>query len=264
MVRRFLALLMLAVVGMWLSGCSWLPEVKDETAGWSAEKFYKEAHDALTEGNYTRAIKLYEQLEGRYPYGRYAQQAILEGAYANYKTQENTAAISGCDRFIKLYPNHTFVDYAYYLKGLVNFNEDLGILGGLANQDMSERDPKALRESYETFKELVNKFPESKYAADSRARMAYLINALADHEAHVARYYFRRGAYVAAINRAQTVLTTYPNSGATADALTIMNQSYDKLDMPQLRDDAKRVYTKTFPNNAVPDEKKKSWWKFWQ
>ena len=172
MARWLSILLMLAVTGGWLAGCSWLPQIKDETASWSAEKYYQEAHDAMIEGNYTRAIKLYEQLEGRYPYGRYAQQAILEGAFANFKAQEPAAAIASCDRFIKLYPNHQYVDYAYYLKGLVNFNEDLGLLSGLTNQDMSERDPKATRESFDTFRELVKKFPESKYADDAGARIA--------------------------------------------------------------------------------------------
>lgn len=266
MARRLSSLLALAFIGLWLSSCSWLPQFKEEGADWSAEKFYQEAHDALTEGNYSRAVKLYEQLEARYPYGRFAQQAILEGAYANYKSQEPAAAIAACDRFIKLYPNHPFVDYAYYLKGLVNFNEDLGLLGKLTGQDLSERDPKVTRESYDTFRELVTKFPESKYAADARARMLFLVNALAGHATHVARYYYDRGAYVAAANRAQGVLTTYPNTSATADALAVLVQSYDKLGLAQLRDDSKRVLEKTFPNSAALEEvnKKKTWWKFWQ
>jgi outer membrane protein assembly factor BamD len=128
---------------------------------------------------------------------------------------------------------------------------------------MSERDPKATRESYDTFKELVAKFPESKYAADARARMAYLVNALSDHEAHVARYYYRRGAYVAAANRAQTVLTKYPNAGATRDALIILADSYERMGMNDLRDDTRRVYAKTFPGQPA-DATTKSWWKFWQ
>jgi outer membrane protein assembly factor BamD len=263
MLRWLSILLLFSATAVILPACSWLPQVKDETADWSAEKYYNEAHDALNEGNYNRAIKLYEQLEGRYPYGRHAQQAILESAYANYKTQEPAAALAACDRFIKLYPNHPYIDYAYYLKGLVNFNEDLGLFGGLANQDMSERDPKATRESYETFKELLTKFPQSKYASDARARSIYLVNALADHELHVARYYYRRGAYVAAINRAQTVLVNYPNTGATPDALAVVVESYDKLGMPKLKEDANRVYAQTFPGRPLR-ELDPPWWAFWK
>jgi outer membrane protein assembly factor BamD len=265
MTRQLKYLFIFALIGAWLAGCSWLPELKEETTGWSAERFYKEAHDAQVDGNYTRAIKLFEQLEARYPYGRYAQQAIIEGAYANYKSNEPAAALAGCERFIKLYPNHPYIDYVYYLKGLINFNEDLGLLGSLGGQDMAERDPKAAREAYETFQLLSTKFPESKYAADAHARAVFLINALADHEAIVARYYFERGAYVAAVNRAQTVLTTYPNAGATEKALVIMIRSYDKLGLVQLRDDTKRILEKTFPNDrSALAGTGKSWWKFWQ
>src|SRR5574338_180245 len=200
------------IAALLLAACGLLPEEKDETAGWSAQKIYTEAKDAMSEGGYDRAIKLFEKLEARYPYGRYAQQAQLDVAYSYYKTQEPASAIAACDRFIKLHPNHPNVDYAYYLKGLVNFNEDLGLLGNLANQDLSERDPKGARESFDTFKELVTRFPDSKYTPDAQLRMKYLINALAAHEVHVARYYYKRGAYLAAANRAQMAVKTYPQT----------------------------------------------------
>src|SRR5437773_12011321 len=177
------------VFALFLVACNLLPEVKDETAGWSAEKLYQEAHDMLTTGNYTRAVKLFDTLEGRFPYGRHAQQAILEGAYANYRANETAAAIAACDRFIRTYPNHPNVDYAYYLKGLVNFREDQGLFGYVVEQDLSERDPKMTRESFSAFKELVTLFPNSKYAADSVIRMRYLANALSSYEVHVADYY---------------------------------------------------------------------------
>ncbi len=189
-----------------IAACDLLPEVKDETAGWTAEHLYQEAHTMLTTGNYTRAIKLYDTLEGRFPYGRYAQQAILEGAYANYRSGETATAIAACDRFIRTYPNHPNVDYAYYLKGLVNFREDQGLFGYIVEQDLSEHDPKLTRESFGAFKELVTRFPDSRYAADSIIRMRYLTNALGGYEVHVAEYYYRRGAYIAAVNRAQSAL----------------------------------------------------------
>src|SRR5258706_1659772 len=179
-----------------MAACDLLPEVKDDTAGWSAERLYQEAHEMLATANYTRAVKLFDTLEGRYPYGRYAQQAILEGAYANYRAGESAAAVAACDRFIRTYPNHPTVDYAYYLKGIVNFREDQGLFGYIVEQDLSERDPKATKESFGAFKELVSLFPDSKYAADSIVRMRYLTNALSSYEVHVASYYYRRGPYL--------------------------------------------------------------------
>jgi outer membrane protein assembly factor BamD len=245
------------------TACGLLPEVKDDTAGWSAERLYEEAHTMLATGNYTRAVKLFETLEGRFPYGRYAQQAILEGAYANYRANETAAAIAACDRFIRTYPNHPNVDYAYYLKGVVNFREDQGLFGYVVEQDLSERDPKMTRESFGAFKELVARFPESKYAADSVERMRYLTNALSTYEVRVADYYYRRGAYVAAANRAQASLLNYPQTPANEDALILMVRSYDKLGLTQLRDDAQRVLKDTFPNGKYLVADARPWWKFW-
>lgn len=253
---------MAIVIG--IAGCGLFPEVKEETAGWSAERLYQEAHNALLDKQYTRAIRLFETLEGRFPYGRYAQQAILESAYANYRANETAAAVAACDRFIRTYPDHPNVDYAYYLKGLVNFRENQGILGYVYEIDLSERDPKATRESYNAFKELVTRFPDSRYAADSLARMRYSINSLAGYDVHVARYYYTRGAYVAAVNRAQSTLINYPQTPANEDALILLVQSYEKLGMPQLRDDAQRVLKETFPNSVyLVGGPAKPWWKFW-
>src|SRR5206468_2207426 len=173
-----------------LAGCGLFPDVKDETAGWTAEKIYGTAHDAMLEGNYTRAIKLFETLEARYPYGRYAQQAILEGAFSNWRASEQAAATAACDRFIRTYPNHPNVDYAYYLKGLVYFREDQGLIGYVYELDLSEREQKSMRESFLAFKDLVAKLPDSKYAQDSLERMRYLSNSLALYEVKVARYYY--------------------------------------------------------------------------
>ena len=249
-----------------IAGCGLLPDVVDETAGWSANRLYSEAKSAMADGSYDKAIKYFEKLEARFPYGRYAQQAQLEVAYAYYRQSEVNSAIAACDRFIRLHPNHPNVDYAYYLKGLANFNEDLGLLGHISMQDLTERDPKAARDSFEAFKTLVAKFPESRYTPDATARMKYLVNALASHEVHVARYYMKREAYIAAINRAQTAIKTYPDAPANEEALFVMVKGYDLLGMNDLRDDAERVMRKNFPKSvyyerglaqAVP------WWKLW-
>jgi outer membrane protein assembly factor BamD len=253
-----------ALLAVVLAGCNLLPEVKDEMANWSADRIYRTAHDALAEGNYTRAVKMFETLESRFPYGRYAQQALLEGAYANYRAGEAAAAVSQCDRFIRTYPNHPNVDYAYYLKGLVHFREDQGLLGYVYELDLSEREPKAMRESYAAFKELVEKLPESRYAEDAVARMQYLTNALGLYEVKVGRYYYNRGAYIAAVNRAQAAITNYPKTPANEDALDLLVRAYDKLGLVQLRDDARRVLERTFPNSIyVTGVVEKPWWKFW-
>jgi outer membrane protein assembly factor BamD len=259
--KRSLALILV----LFVTGCGLLPEVQDETKGWSAQKLYTEAKAEMADGGYEKAIKYFEKLEARYPYGRYAQQAQLEVAYAYYKSGEPASATAACDRFIKLHPNHPNVDYAYYLKGLVNFNEDLGMLGALANQDMSERDPKAAKESFDTFRELSNRYPDSKYTPDAIARMKYLVNALAAHDVHVARYYYKRGAYVAAVNRAQSTLQQYPQTPATEEALAIMVKSYNALGMNDLRDDTMRVMQKNFPNSKYLSDiaDSKPWWKLW-
>ena len=249
-----------------LGGCGLLPEVQDETAGWSAQKLYAEAKDNLNSGNFERAVKLFETLESRYPFGRYAQQAQLEVAYAYYKDNEPISAIAACDRFIKLHPNHPNVDYAYYLKGLANFNDDLGYLGNLVNQDLSERDPRAARDAFLAFKEVVVRFPDGKYAEDSHARMKYLVNALASHEVHVAKYYMKREAWVAAANRAKEVLKTYPDAPALEEALAIMVIAYDKLKLTDLRDDARRVLQLNFPNSKYAkgvNIEGKPWYQFW-
>ncbi|HSV17920.1 MAG TPA: outer membrane protein assembly factor BamD [Casimicrobiaceae bacterium] len=252
------------LMAMFVSGCGLLPDVKDETAGWSAEKLYGAAHDAMLEGNYTRATKLFETIESRYPYGRYAQQAILEGAYANWRNSEQAAATAACDRFIRTYPNHPNVDYAYYLKGLVYFREDQGLFGYVYELDLSERDPKQMRESFAAFKELAQKFPDSKYTEDAKDRMRYLSNALGMYEVHVAEYYYNRGAYVAAASRAQASLVNFPQTPSNEKALDILAKSYDKLGLAQLSDDSKRILAKTFPASVyVVGTPAKPWWKFW-
>lgn len=213
----------------------------------SAEEMYKDAKESLDKENFESAIKKFESLQSRYPYGRYAQQALLEVAYAYYRQDEAEPAISAAERFIKEYPNNPYVDYAYYVKGLANFHEERSLMDTLGGQDPSERDPRAAQNSFAAFKDLVTRFPNSKYAPDSRVRMQYLTNALAKYEIHVASYYLRRGAQISAVNRAKGVLMQFPNSPSTRDALLILVQSYDAMGMKDLRDDAQRVLDKNFP-----------------
>ncbi|HEX5611203.1 MAG TPA: outer membrane protein assembly factor BamD [Burkholderiales bacterium] len=253
-------------VALLVAGCSSTAD-RDETAGWSAQRLYGEAKDEMNNRNWEKAIKHLEKLEARYPYGKFAQQAQLDVAYAYWKSGERASAIAAADRFIKLYPNHPNVDYAWYLKGLVNFNENQGIFSMLDNPDMTERDPKGSLAAFDSFKEVVTRWPESKYAEDSAARMRFLVNSLASNEVHVARYYMKRGAFVAAANRAQYAVQNYPQAPAIEEAVFIMVKAYDALGMGDLRDAADRVMRKNFPDSKYlkPGGFKRDvpWWKLW-
>jgi outer membrane protein assembly factor BamD len=248
-----------------LSGCA-DGGATDSTAKWSNEKLYAEAKDEAKSGAYDKAIPLFEKLEGRAAGTPLAQQAEIEKAYAQYKSGEPTQAVTTLDRFIRLHPSSPGMDYALYLKGVVNFNDNLGLFASIIQQDLSERDQKAAKDSFDAFKELVSRFPDSIYASDAKLRMNYIVNSLAQSEVHVARYYFTRGAYVAAINRAQYAVTEFPNVPATEEALSLMVKSYDALAMPQLRDDALRVLELNYPNSPYLTSlrpKKSAWWKIW-
>ncbi len=234
-----------------LAGCSLLPEEIDETKDWSASKLYNEAKDQLNDGNYETAIKYFESLEARYPFGPYAQQAELEVAYAYYKFDEPDSAIAAADRFIKIHPRHPNVDYAYYLRGLANFGRGQSLIDRYLPLDPSERDPGAARHSFQDFGELVRKFPNSRYAEDARQRMIFLRNNLAMYEVHVADYYLRRSAYVAAANRAEYVIQHYDRTPAIPRALEILVQAYRKMDMNSLAQDAQRVLQMNFPRGGA-------------
>lgn len=249
-----------------VAGCSSTP-APDKTATWSPNKIYAEAKDEASSGAYDKAIPLYEKLEGRAAGTPLAQQAQLDKAYAQYKGGEQAQAVATLNRFIKLHPASPAMDYALYLKGLVNFNDNLGIFGFISRQDLSERDQNAAKESFESFKELVTRFPDSRYAPDSRLRMNYIVNSLAQSEVHVARYYYSRGAYVAAINRAQSAIADYRDVPALEEATYILYKSYDALGMTELRDDTRRIMEKTYPQSQYLSKGVRSadnpWYKFW-
>jgi len=230
MIRSVTALAAFALA-LALSGCGLFGDKTDPRKDWTAAEYYKAAKEEFDNHNWEAAAKLYEQLESKFPFGRFAQQAQIEIAYCYYKQSESAQAITALDKFIKLHPNHPNIDYALYLKALVNFKEDLGPLARVISQDLADRDPKAARESFEGFKELVTRFPDSRYTPDSRERMVYLVEALARQEIHVARYYLSRGAYLAAVNRAQDAIVKFPNSPIHKDALEVMIEGYDRMGM---------------------------------
>ena len=260
---------LVAAVCVWAafaSGCASTPQV-DKTANWSPNKIYSEAKDEASSGAFDKAIPLYEKLEGRAAGTPLAQQAQLDKAYAQYKGGEQAQAVATLNRFMKLHPASPAMDYALYLKGLVNFNDNLGIFGFISRQDLSERDQNAAKESFESFRELVARFPESRYSPDSRLRMSYIVNSLAQSEVHVARYYYSRGAYVAAINRAQSAIADYRDVPALEEATIILYRSYDALGMTELRDDMRRIIDKSYPQSQFTNKEFKlvdnPWYKFW-
>lgn len=253
------------VSALLLAGCA--TKNDDPTIGWSPNRIYSEAKDEFAAGNYDKAITYYDRLEGRAAGTPLAQQAQLDKAYTQYKNGDKAQALATLGRFIQLHPASPALDYALYLRGLINFNDDLGMLSFISRQDLSERDQQAAKESYESFSQLVTRFPQSKYAPDATQRMTYIVNALAQYEVHVARYYYSRGAYVAAINRAQTAISEYRGVPAVEEAVYIMARSYDALGMTALRDDTLRVLKENYPNRDISKnfERQESnpWWKLW-
>ena len=255
----------LMTVALGLGGCASTPV--DKTATMSPNAIYSDAKDAVAAGQWDKAIPLYEKLEARAAGTPLAQQAELDKAYAQYKSNEPAQAIATLDRFMKLHPASPALDYALYLKGTINFNDDLGLFSSISRQDLSERDQKASKEAFESFKELVARFPNSNYALDATQRMNYIVSSLAQYEVHVARYYYKRGAYLAAINRAQTAIADYRNVPALEEAMFIIYKAYDALNLPQLRDDAKRVLEASYPGSEFLTKGGKTqqdpWWKVW-
>jgi len=238
-----------------LQGCETLQNLKlgdsgsdQEYTDWDAKKFHEQAKSSMEAKNYQKAIKLYETLESRYPFGDYAAQTQLDVAYAYYKNDDPEAAIAAVDRFIKIHPRNPSVDYAYYLKGLVNFNRSIGFIERFLPTDATQRNPSNVKEAYDNFDELVRRFPNSKYAPDAKQRMLALRNNLAMYEIHVARFYIKRRAYVAAANRGSYVVKEFQRTPAVPYALKVMEEAYTKLGLDDLAADAKRVYDQNYPD----------------
>ncbi len=248
---------LLLIFCLTLNACSILEEMSpendlDEQAGWSAADFYQQAKTELDEENYGKAIELYEALESRYPFGSYAQQAQIDLAFAYYKNDEPESAIATANRFIRIHPRHTSVDYIYYLKGLINFNRGIGLLERFLPTDKSQRDPGAAVESMDDFATLIRRFPKSQYVADSKQRIISLQSNLALHDLNVARYYMKRKAYIAVINRAKHIIEAYPKTTAVPRALLLMTDAYRQIGMNDLAADAQRIYSLNYPNGLPP------------
>ena len=238
---------------------------KDDARMSNPEMIYERAHKELGNSNYETAIKLYEALEARYPFSDSARQARLDLMYAYYKNQEAESAVDAADQFIRENPTHPRCDYAYYIKGLVYFEATPNFVERLLRVDLTERPPVDGLKSFSAFQTLVQQYPHSMYAHDAERRMVYLRNRLADYELEVAEYYMRRGAYVAALNRAEFTMEHYDGAPSVRHALEIMIRAYRKMALPDLADKAEAVYHENFPAGDTPagKEKRKSWWKFW-
>lgn len=238
----------------------------DETETLPVDQLYAEAKALLEAGNYERSVRYYRRLVARFPFGKYTEQAELDTAYAQYKAGEPEEALSTINRFIRQYPTNKHVDYAYYLRGLINFNREVGLLERYVANDNTRRDLGFARQSFQDFGELLKRFPDSRYAEDARQRLVYLANALSMFEVHVARYYYNRTAYVAAASRAQASLVNYPRTPANEHALDVLIRSYDALDLAKLRDDTREIMVKTYPNSLYLTGElgaSRPWWKFW-
>lgn len=247
--HRIMRVLSMTCACVLLAACGTVKNTPDPTAGWTAERLYKDAKEEMSAGNWSQSRTRLETIEARYPFGLYAQQALIDQAYVNWKDEEPEQALAAIDRFQKQYPNHPGSDYMLYLKGLISFTPPSASLMKFTMQDPSERDPKGLSESYDAFTQLIEQYPESRYANDARLRARWLVNIIAQNEVHVAEYYYTRSAYVAAVNRAQRVLTDFEGVPIAERALYIMYLSYDKLGEDELRDDVKRVMDQNYPDS---------------
>lgn len=272
---RYLCAATLLIAASILGGCA-ASKPKDITADWSPNRIYQEAKDEEDARQFEKAAALYEKLEGRAAGTPLAQQAQLDKAHMHFKAAEPALALATIKRFKRLHPASPAMDYALYLEGLVNFNDDLGLFGKLANVDLSERDQKAAKDAYASFNELIERFPDSRYGKDAVFRIGFIVNSLAQSEVNVAKYYLDRHQYLAAVNRAQYAITNFKDAPALEDALVVLVAAYDAMGLTQLRDDAQRVLSASFPkarhqvggqsspsDSADATTATKPWWKFW-
>jgi outer membrane protein assembly factor BamD len=254
-------LLALCVVLLALSGCRTHREPKNVTP----EALYKKAHKSLESYDFNGAIKVYEQLTARFPFTDEARQARLDLIYAYYRAGEKESAIDAADTFIRENPTHPRVDYAWYVKGLVDFERTPNALERLFRADLSKRPPSDARKSFAAFKTVVEQYPKSEYAHDSLQRMVYLRDRLASYEVHVAHYYYKRGAYVAAAQRARGAIEQYDGSPAVQEALDMLIQCYDHMQLQALATQSREVYATNYSGDGrtLQADAKKSWWRFW-
>ena len=251
-----LGVLMISILFL-LGGCGYFQSQSDrdrEAAKWPEDRLYRAAKDRLDGGSCTGALEFYEKLQARYPFGVYTQQAQLEMAYCYYRTEDEAQSLATLDRFIKLYPSHAHMAYAFYLRGLVNFGRGYGLTDRYLPKDPSQRDPGASLQSFNDFSELIKRFPDSIYVDDAQLRMRHLRNVLAQHEVNVANYYMRRGAFVAAANRARYVVENYQQTPAMPEALVLLAKSYRVLELEDLAADATRVLELNYPNHPGIEE----------
>ena len=247
---------LLLVASLGLSGCSLFgddDELQVDTNS-GEQQMYRQAQRYIDTSNFDLAISALMQLESRYPFGKYAEQAQLELIYAHHGAYQNEAAIEAADRFIRLHPQHPSVDYAFYMKGVAAYDLNKNFLASLIPIDDSKRDVTGFREAFSEFSQLLNRYPNSRYAQDARARMVYIRNMLARHEIHVANYYFKRGAYMAALKRGQNVVENMQETTAVADGLAVMAQAYTLLDMSSLASDVVRVLCLNYPQHPNLDD----------
>ncbi|KAA9129888.1 outer membrane protein assembly factor BamD [Marinihelvus fidelis] len=242
----FKTAILLLACALILGGC----RKDNEFDNRSAEELYAEAKAYLEKNNWRGAVRAYRTLQTRYPFGRYAEQAQLEMAYAFYRASQPELALSTADRFIRMYPAHPNLDYAFYIRGLTNYDQRIGFLEKLMPDRVNDRDQSVALEAFRDFDQLTRRFPDSRYAPDARQRMVYLRNAMSAYELDVAEYYLRRKAYVAAANRARYLLETYPGSPEAGNALVVLNKAYNELDLPELADDALQVLEYNDPEHA--------------
>jgi outer membrane protein assembly factor BamD len=260
--------LTLFVATIFLSGCFIFgePTEFDETIGQSPEWIYDKAQGFLDQRDFRKSIGFLEKLIKRYPDNKIIPSARLNLAYAYYKFSQNELSTSAVQQFIVLYPSHPLMDYAYYIKGLNLYNER-GIVNKLTFQDISDRDVNQLKKAFDAFEELVKRFPNSKYAQDSIDRMTYLMNKIAEYDLHVARYYMKRRAYVAALNRAKNIYINYPDSIHVKESLIIQYIAYRELKLNDLEVSTKKIIDLNFPEEKITlnyAEENKKWWEFWK
>ncbi len=229
-----------------LAGCSAIQ--KDETLTWSVQKLYSEAKADMNKGSYTSSRKNYERILSRYPFGRYAQQTNLDLIRLNYKDKEYDKAVVQADKFLQLYPKHPYADYARYMKGVISYSRDVSIIDKILPTNIAQSDQSLMKKAFEEFDQLVSISPDGEYTEDSKYRMRFLRNVIAEHEIHVAEYYLQRGAYLASANRAKYILENYSKAPSVITALAIMTRSYQELGLDKLSADSKRVLETNFKN----------------